>query len=112
MRKTLRCAVLATAILGASGLACSSKSSSVDTSGVDGYPVVCKQCGHNFVIPLDKLTSYPAGPNGEGFKCEKCGQFAAMRATKCVKCNKWYVAEGRGMPCPYCSKAGATQNPS
>jgi hypothetical protein len=108
MKRLSLCAALSAAVLVASGLGCSSKKSP-DTE-VNGYPAVCRHCNHFFVIPYDKLNTYPAGPNGEGLKCEKCGQFAAMRGTQCKKCKKWYIAESRGMPCPYCTAAKSGQN--
>jgi hypothetical protein len=110
MKKTVLRVLLSMALIGASGLACNRKSPSVDTGGANGYPVVCKQCGHFFAIPLDKLPTYPGGPKGEGLKCEKCGQFAALRATQCQQCKTWYIAESRGMPCPQCSKANTPSN--
>jgi hypothetical protein len=82
-------------------------SSSADGPG-EGYPVVCSQpgCGHFFVISPSDIETYPRGPNGEGFKCAKCGRFGARVAVQCDQCKQWYLPQegGRGaVACPRCA---------
>jgi len=109
MKRALAHLAAAAVILAASSPACSRKSASGGSSGpTDGYHVVCKHCSHHSVIPQDQLESYPSSPQGEGYRCEKCGKFGSLAGKQCPQCKKWYLATYRGMPCPYCSKAKPT----
>jgi hypothetical protein len=103
MSRARSCFLLAAALLTACALSCSDKGSSSGTpSAPDGYTMMCKHCSQTFNVPRDDLHTYPADPNGEGLKCPKCGKFGGKLATKCPKCNNWYIAVSRGMPCPKC----------
>jgi hypothetical protein len=103
MKKALACTALAIVILAAGGWIWHALSTSENSRGIDGYPVVCRHCGHFFAIEPEQAYTYPKGPHGEGFKCEKCGKFGAQVAVRCEKCKGWYVAE-RGAQCPRCTK--------
>lgn len=96
-----------TFLLGAS-VACSDKGAPVDAAQVKGTPVVCKDCGHFFVIPTDERRTYPSDPQAGAYKCEQCGHFAARYASQCPKCKQWYISESRAEPCPHCAKGSAT----
>jgi hypothetical protein len=72
-----------------------------------GFPMSCPGCGAFFTLSEDELTTHPKGPNGEGFKCEKCGKFGAAVASKCDKCGQWMIpvkGEGGVERCPKCNK--------
>ena len=46
-------------------------------------------------------------------KCEKCGQDAVYRATRCPECRHWYAVAPAGPPgCPFCAEKKAAQIPS
>ena len=110
MKIGLSYAALAMALLTAVGLACNKSSSPASTADTSTYHLVCAECNHVWVIDREAARTYPADPNGAGFKCEKCGKFAAKVGTQCKKCNNWYIAAARGLPCPNCSK-GKTNSP-
>ena len=104
-------AALTAALLAAAGLACNKSSSSPSTADTSTYHLVCGQCNHVWVIDRDAARTYPADPNGAGFKCEQCGKFAARIGVQCKKCNNWYIAAARGTPCPHCQKSNPTPAP-
>jgi len=73
----------------------------------EGLYVLCNRadCGHFFVIAWDEAHSYPRGPNGEGFRCPRCGQFSGRIAVRCEQCGEWMAAgeaAGRKAGCPKC----------
>jgi len=107
MKRSLSYAAMAMAVLAACGSACRDTASS-PSADASTYHLVCGNCNHVWVIKHDEARTYPADPNGAGFKCEKCGKFAAKVGTECKKCKNWYIAAARGMSCPHCQKAGAT----
>ncbi len=109
MKKGLSYAVLAVTVLATGGLACRRADSSA-SSDANTYHLVCKHCNHVWVIERDQARTYPADPEGAGFKCEKCGKFGARIGTQCKQCKNWYIAESRGMPCPICAKDNAARN--
>ena len=73
----------------------------------EGFHLKCTQagCGWAFTIPRQEARAYPRDPNGQGFRCPKCGKFSGQIATRCDQCGQWYAgseATGRESGCPKC----------
>ncbi|MGQ9651126.1 MAG: hypothetical protein ACUVXJ_13535 [Phycisphaerae bacterium] len=84
------------------------KVSAVTPAKADGFHLKCTapECGWCFTIPRDQVRTYPRDPNGQGFRCEKCGKFSAQIASRCEQCGEWYaVSQGTGREggCPKCA---------
>lgn len=107
MKAKLPYIVLVVALLAGGGWAWHYWYSPSGDGSTSGFPMLCPSCGAFFTLSEDELRTHPRGPNGEGFKCEKCGKFGATVAAKCEKCGQWMIpAKGeRGFDyCPKCSK--------
>lgn len=111
--------VIAVVLALAVGLAIWQMMGKTATAGTEGFPAVCgrSDCGHFFKIPYDEADTWPRGSSGEGFKCDKCGQFGARIGVQCAQCKQWFAPKTEGTRgesvCPKCSppapKAGRQQ---
>jgi predicted RNA-binding Zn-ribbon protein involved in translation (DUF1610 family) len=73
------------------------------TEEQEGFHLACKACGDSFLIDRDEAADYPREA-GVGFKCKKCGQFAADVAAKCRACGGYYAPRDDAPECPRCAK--------
>lgn len=107
MKRFLIYAGLGVLILGL-GLYTYMKVSAAASAQADGFHLKCTaaECGWYFTIPREQVRTYPRDPNGQGFRCEKCGKYSAQIASRCEQCGEWYaVTQGAGREggCPKCA---------
>lgn len=114
MREKLPYIILAVCILGAvgGGWYFWNTSSGGSTSG---FPMVCPSCEAFFRFSQEEILAHPKGPNGEGFKCDKCGKFGVSVASRCDKCGQWMIPvkdEHGAESCPKCAKPAEAKKPT
>jgi hypothetical protein len=119
MSPALKNGILLVVLIGALGTAVymfarGSKESKVDDTQQSQTKWICTKCSKLYSLSAADLEAWRKDPQHSDpklpgvYKCETCGTFTLVRATKCPQHKEWYpirdVDTGVTLGCPKCAK--------